>query len=121
FRKHEYSYDSAKPWIDTKCDIPQKGKSSSLVYMAADHGFVNPFPHRALHDVFTMLKLAGHYDLDEALQLARSPYITLVAEVSFDDRDKAKSAGFHWDPKRKLWTQRVRAKKAESMKFQGFS
>ncbi|HDZ13562.1 MAG TPA: 3'-5' exonuclease, partial [Pricia sp.] len=74
------SYYGEKPfddshWIDTMTDIPypEKIKTRSLPYLAAEHGFLNPFPHRALFDVMTMIQIAGMYDFDEILKYADSP------------------------------------------------
>ena len=71
--------------------------------MAADHGFLNPFPHRAVTDALTMLKLAGMYDWDETIKRSKSPIRTLIANVSFENKDLAKSAGFHWIAETKQW------------------
>lgn len=99
-------------WIDTRTDLPRhaytKGKSASLGYMAADHGFINPFPHRAVTDVLTMLKLMDHYPMDAIVERAKSPTITVCAKVSFEEKDLAKTAGFHWEPKAKLWLMNVK-------------
>ena len=51
----------------------EKIKTRSLPYLAADHGFLNPFPHRALFDVMTMIQIAGMYDINEILKYADSP------------------------------------------------
>lgn len=88
-------------WIDTRTDLPReaylKGKSTALGYLAADHGFINPFPHRAVTDVLTMLKLMSLYDFDEIVKRSEAPTVTVVAQVSFEQKDKAKNAGFHWN------------------------
>lgn len=94
-----------RPWIDTKIDLPltYKPKSTALVYMAADHGFLNPFPHRALFDCLTMFKVLSQYDIDKVIQSAMSPMVRLVAKVSYDGRQLAKDAGFFWDAEKKTW------------------
>ena len=38
------------------------------------HGFLNPFPHRAVTDVMSMLKIASQYDLDRMADLAKLPH-----------------------------------------------
>lgn len=84
--------------IDTSTDLPPKayGKSGALSYMAADHGFINPFPHRALTDVLTMMKLMSFYPIEEIMQRALSPRVVVRACVSFEQKDLAKEQGFRW-------------------------
>lgn len=87
--------DQELPWIDTKTDIPgHEGKK--LTYLAADHGFVNPFPHRALFDVMTMFKVLSCYDFKEIERRVLADKVTLIANVPYDDREKAKALGFQW-------------------------
>jgi|SRR5271157_1016305 len=85
-----------KVWIDTKADLETPPRNSTrLTYMAADHAFLNPFPHRAMFDVMTMLKILDKYDLDEVLVVSKSPTVRLKAIVSFEQKDLAKNRGFH--------------------------
>jgi DNA polymerase-3 subunit epsilon len=96
--KHGYALPE-KPMIDTLVDLESQLNprfSKKLPYLAADHGFLNPFPHRALFDVVTMLKILSQYDLDEAILMANTPSVQLIAEVSFDQKDLAKARGFYW-------------------------
>lgn len=101
-----------KPWIDTRLDLPeeayQKGKSASLGYLAADHGFLNPFPHRAVTDVLTMLTLMGQYNFDKIEERSHSPVIRVNALVTFDEKQKAKDCGFYWDPTYKQWYRNIK-------------
>ena len=50
-----------KPWINTLSDIefPKRMKFHSMAMLEHSHGFINPFPHRALTDVLSMLKIAS--------------------------------------------------------------
>lgn len=119
---HEFDYLLLEAWakryglevpdrlrIDTMHDIELGPKMSSrLVYMAADRGFLNPFPHRAMFDVMTMMKLLDFYNFDRVVELAKSPRITVRALVSYDNRDRAKSRGYHWKPEDKLWTKIIK-------------
>jgi DNA polymerase III subunit epsilon len=94
----KYGLDSqkSKVWIDTKADIDRPFKDSTrLVYMAADHGFLNPFPHRAMFDVMTMLTILNKYELDPILELAKSPTRVVKALVPFEQKDLAKNRGYH--------------------------
>jgi len=97
-------------WIDTMTDIsyPEKIKTRSLPYLAAEHGFLNPFPHRALFDVMTMIQIASMYDFNEILKYANSPNIWIRATVSFDDKQLAKDRYFKWDPTNKFWVKQVK-------------
>lgn len=99
-----------KPWIDTMTDIPypESIKTRSLGYLAYEHGFLNPFPHRALFDAMTMIKIASMYDFDEILKYADSPALWIRASVSFDDKDKAKSRYYRWDPVNKFWVKQIK-------------
>lgn len=92
-----YGLDSQKTklWIDTRADIERPVKMSGrLTYMAADHGFLNPFPHRAMFDVMTMLTILNKYELDPILELAKSPTRVIKALVPYEHKDLAKSRGY---------------------------
>lgn len=109
--------------IDTMHDLPLEafaGGSRKLKYMAADHGFVNPFTHRAVFDVLTMLNVASRYPLESILLLAKSPKIRVKAMVSYNDRQKAKDAGFRWDGDTKSWVMDMKEiqYKPEAFSFQ---
>lgn len=107
-----------KIWIDTLIDIDydqSKAKHKNLTYLSATHGFVNPFPHRALFDVLSMLKVASNYDLNAMVDSARSPLITLVALVSFDKKDAAKALGFNWNPNDKRWEMKIKKFQADKL------
>jgi len=102
-----YGLDAQKSklWIDTRADIERSPRDSSrLGYMAADHGFINPFPHRAMFDVMTMLtilmapdvsKAPPKYDLNTIQEIAKSPFRIVKALVSFDQNQLAKARGYH--------------------------
>lgn len=100
-RKFGYDPEPSKLWIDTNTDIefPLEHKMSrKLTYMAADHQFLNPFPHRAVFDVMTMMKVLDHYDLERVIFLAKQPNLEIQALVSYEDRDLAKQRGYRWNP-----------------------
>lgn len=100
-KKYGYDPQPEKLWIDTNTDIelPYPNKMSrKLTYMAADHQFLNPFPHRAVFDVMTMFKVLDNYDLDRVLFLAKQPNLDIEALVSYDDRELAKVRGYRWNP-----------------------
>ncbi|MDP2317504.1 MAG: 3'-5' exonuclease [Pseudomonadota bacterium] len=98
------------PWLDTMEDLPfpEEMKTRKLSHLAAEHGFLNPFPHRALFDVMTSLRLLSCYPLEEVIRRAAAPIVTVVALVPFDRKQEAKDAGFFWDAPSKFWTKRIR-------------
>jgi DNA polymerase III epsilon subunit-like protein len=103
-----------KPTIDIETDLPGT-KSKHLGYMAADDGFLNPFPHAALPDAWTTLRLIeskieklGKDGLELIMQRAASPRVTIKAHVSFDDNYKAKKRGYAWNSDRKVWFKNIK-------------
>jgi len=101
-----------KPWIDSMTDIDYAfSNSKKLSYLAADHGFINPFAHRAVFDVLTMLKLAAMYDWNETIENSKEPKIDITAVVSFENKDAAKSLGYHWIDR--SWKKQIRKSKFE--------
>lgn len=96
-----------KLWIDTMYDLPgQEGKH--LGYMAADRGFLNLFPHAALADCQTVLKLLEFEDFDKVLERARSPFVILQARQGRHENDLAKKQKFRWNPDYKIWWKAVK-------------
>jgi len=93
------------PWLDTSLDVPYPTRMSTrkLSYLAAEHGFLNPFSHRAVFDVLTMLHVLSRYSSEEVLKLQASPLRRVVAQVSYEGREQAKGAGFRWDPVQRHW------------------
>lgn len=85
-------------WIDTRTDLPPSVESKSLVYMATDHGFLNPFPHNAVSDGLTVLKIIEAHNLDEIVFRAKQPSIVVQALQKFDDNLKAKKLKFMFKP-----------------------
>src|SRR5271157_2798498 len=110
--KHGYDWQPGKLWIDTSIDIELPPKMSTrLTYMACDHGFLNPFPHRAVFDVMTMLQILDHYDLGTVIEMAKSPTLYVKAVVDYADRELAKARGYraqYEDGKFKMWTKSVK-------------
>lgn len=109
FLEREWSLQSELrielPWLDTSHDLPFPAKigTRKLSYLAAEHGFLNPFSHRAVFDVLTMLKVLAQYRHEDVLKLQSSPLRRVVAQVSYEGREQAKGAGFRWDPVQRHW------------------
>lgn len=92
-------------WIDTIVDVkyPPLIKTRNLKHLAAEHGFLNPLPHRAVFDVLTMFKVMEQYDLEAIIARSNEPTVYLQAIVSFDEKEKAKERGYRWFSSRKIW------------------
>src|SRR5271170_1799256 len=93
----------SKLWIDTRADIDRPPRDSHrLGYMAADHGFLNPFPHRAMFDVMTMFtilmakdiaKTRGYHPFYQDGKFIR--WELEVKEINLDkEREAARLSGF---------------------------
>lgn len=93
--------------IDIKTDLPGV-ESKHLGYMAADAGFLNPFPHAALPDAWTVLRLVEMHDIEKVVERAKSPRVYLKAHVSFDTNYLAKERKYGWNPERKVWYKVVK-------------
>ena len=100
-----------RTWIDSSVDVPYPETISTrkLVHLAAEHKFVNPFAHRAVTDVLTMLQICNQYDWAQLVESARQPNITIRAKVDYDNREKAKSCGYRWDGENKVWLKNIKA------------
>lgn len=107
-----------KPWLDTKEDIPYDvpPESNRLRHLALDQGFINPFEHRAVFDVLTMMKVLSKHDIQAIIEYSKIPWIIVRAMVSYDDRQLAKDQRFSWErigdrnyPKQ--WVKRIKENK----------
>ena len=111
-----------KVWIDTMTDIeyPRQMKGRSMALLEHSHGFINPFPHRAVTDVLAMLKIAAQYDGKRMIKMAESPRVTLVASLKapnwkdpaavseFNEvKNKVAKSRFKWNPSTKQWTKEI--------------
>ena len=89
-----------------------------MAMLEYSHGFINPFPHRALTDVLSMLKIASNYEFDRIGQLALSPKVLLVADLKAPNwrnkdeveefnsiKNKVSKAKFKWNPDNKTWSK----------------
>jgi DNA polymerase-3 subunit epsilon len=96
-----------KLWVDTTSDLPVR--STKLIWMLAEQcGFVNPFPHRALFDALGVLKLITHFDPQVVIERAKLPSVTVQAQVSYDERDKARERGYRWESKTRQWIRTMK-------------
>jgi DNA polymerase-3 subunit epsilon len=105
----------ALPWIDTYLDVPFPPHITTrkLSYLGAEHGFLNPFSHRAVFDVLTMFRILAAYPIAAVLDSARQPIVTCVAQ-ELDERAAApKKRGYRWWPKVQRWIKNMRQAQAE--------
>lgn len=97
------------PILDTKMDLPFKAEPDSrkLKYLAADHGFVNPFSHRAIFDCLTTGKLLSHYNMEEIIANSKKKRITVRALVDYSNRQAAKDRKYFWHGETKTWRKEI--------------
>jgi DNA polymerase-3 subunit epsilon len=102
--------NNAKPieklWIDTRTDLGLESKH--LGYLAADAGFLNPFPHNAVSDCLTVLRLVSMHKIEDVVAKAQSPTLVVKAEVSFADNALAKKRKYSWFPGAKIWWKGIK-------------
>lgn len=120
--RHKFVIPSI-PWIDTCTDlpVPPEKKARKLLHMAAEHGILNPFSHRAVTDVLTMLMIASKYDPRVVEECSRVENITVRAMVQFETKDKASSQGYRWDKSqgvKGVWLKNIKANMLEEERKQ---
>jgi DNA polymerase-3 subunit epsilon len=103
--------DPSGTWIDSRTDIkmPESIVTRNLKYLAAEFGFINPFPHRALFDVLTMFKIASQFKWEDIIARSKEPTLYVQAIVSFDEKELAKARGYRWYAPTKLWWKEFKA------------
>jgi DNA polymerase-3 subunit epsilon len=108
--------EPALDWLDTSIDVryPEKIKTRNLRHLAAEHGFLNPFPHRAVFDVLTMFKVAGCYNLEDIIARAKEPTVYVQALVKFEVNHLAKDRGYRWNPAKKIWWKQFKVSDFEA-------
>jgi len=89
-------------------------KTRSLNYLACDHGFVNPFPHRALFDCATTYKLIEKYLEELHLGCQQKEYRVAAVGASFSVKDNLKRNGYRWDPNQRVWFKTLMEKTLEN-------
>jgi DNA polymerase-3 subunit epsilon len=108
------------PWLDSLMDIVflKTVATRNLNYLAAESGFVNPWKHRAIFDVMTMLKLASDYDIEAIIARSKEPILYVQAIVSFEEKELAKERGYHWHGQSKRWWRSWKQSDYEADKFE---
>jgi len=107
-----------KHWIDTSIDVDYPTKTRKLGHLASEHGFVNPFAHRAFADVLTMLTVLSHYDINQVVDNSRQSLYEVQAVClppwkdpapeGTKETDLAKARGYRWNAGEKKWTKNIR-------------
>lgn len=108
---------SQKVWACSMTQINWAAKGSrskSLNYVAADQGFLNPFPHRAPFDVITTFKVIEN-NLEELILNAGSPVVEVRAVGSdISTKDVLKARGYSWLVEDKVWRTFVSVRAIEA-------
>lgn len=99
--------------LDSLTDIeyPSWVRHKNLLALAAHHGFVNPFPHRALTDSLTTAMIVSRYDITQMIDRAAARKVKLIAKIPkpWTDGGKAKEEikkhGYGWDGS--IWSKEV--------------
>lgn len=85
-------------------DWAEKGfKNTSLPYLGCDHGFLNPFSHRAVFDCAATFRLMAPY-FQELLANHRLKLVRIYAWRSpFETKDMLRERKYYWDAAMKVW------------------
>lgn len=95
-----------KLWIDSRIDLEIEGKH--LQYMCADEGWLNLFPHSAVSDCQSVLKLISTRDINKIVERAQSPTIVILAHQKREDNELAKKRKFRWNPEYSAWWRAIK-------------
>jgi DNA polymerase-3 subunit epsilon len=127
---HSAAFDSSwgvikttAPWVCTLEDWewPRATTGKKLVEIALAHGVGVVTAHRAFADVLTLCltleRAHAMRPLREQLDQALTPRKSYAAQVSYDDRELARAAGFRWVPAMKTWVRRMTAEAAAALPF----
>lgn len=75
----------------------------SLNYLAADHGFVNPFAHRALFDCATTFRLVAPHLKELIARSYEREFVIKAVRSPFESKDVLRARGYRWDPLERCW------------------
>ncbi|MCX6105967.1 MAG: 3'-5' exonuclease [Proteobacteria bacterium] len=77
----------------------------ALNYLAADHGFVNPFAHRAVFDCATTFRLIGDHLEEMITRSYEREYLIRAVGSPFESKDILRQRGYRWDPDNRVWSK----------------
>lgn len=112
------------PWLCSMTDFTfpsQIRPGDNLVSLALAHGIGISSAHRALADCQLLAALFDRMEpewFEEQLQRALRPKFLYMAVVDYDNRQKAKNAGFHWDMQNRRWVREIAEEDANALPFQ---
>jgi DNA polymerase III subunit epsilon len=110
-------------WLCTMDDFtwPRQNKpGDSLINLALAHGIGVSSAHRALTDcqlIAALLDRVTKEELSSMLCEALTPRHLYMANVSFDNNQLAKNAGFKWKPERRMWVKKLTEAQANLFDF----
>lgn len=113
-----YGFPKKLKWVCSYEDLDFGTKATKLSYMCCDHGVPVAGAHAAIFDVLMLAQLLAKLpNLEESVNKALSGTKYLVtANVSYDNRQSAKDAGFQWNAEEKKWQKRVIAEGVDEVK-----
>ncbi len=97
-------------WACSIAHIDWKAKgfgSRALNYLAADHGFVNPFAHRALFDCATTFRLVSDHFPELYKRSLEKEFWVHATGAAFEKKDLLKNNHYRWDRDRRVWKKRT--------------
>jgi DNA polymerase-3 subunit epsilon len=109
-----------KPWLCTYQDFiwPMNLKPVNLVTTALNHGIGVSAAHRALTDCQLIAALFDRVEayqsgqlkslVEQAIQRSQEPTLTIIAQVSYANRDLAKAQDFRWNSETRQWIKQLR-------------
>ena len=80
-------------------------KTTKLNYLAADHGFVNPFAHRAVFDCATTFRLISPYLRELIARSYEREYLIKAVHSPFGSKEALRQRGYRWDPEERCWSR----------------
>jgi len=109
------------PWVCTKSDViwpVRKGIPLNLIHICADLGVPITSAHRALSDCLLLVNaLECIEDIEYFLDKSGKGRIIYHAEISYEQRQIVKDAGFQWDNAKKVWHAKLTPEIAATMPF----
>lgn len=109
-KRQEQEFNDDLHWIDTTKDLPLDSycRYTNMLYLSAFHGFINPFAHRAVSDVLSMLRILNQYDINRVIEISKSEEKIFLCLVDYHDRALAKQAGFRWNAETRFWEYKIK-------------
>lgn len=97
------------PWLCSMRDFEWGSRGgANLRDLAVNNGVTVAKAHRALADVELLAGiLASREDLEELLEGAVAPKINVIARVTYERREEAKTRGFQWNRLTRRWEKRM--------------